>query len=169
MFLLNISRKPGAAAVLALMVWGISFFLHFFWEMLQVPFYVGMAEAPHWDVVWLCTRATLGDANIAFSAYTAAAYLSKDWFWVAKYWNRRTLLGYICFGLIVTIIFEYWATGDGQRWRYSELMPELPLTSTGLMPLAQWLVLPVLLAYSVRWMFLGWSAASLENGRSAAN
>jgi hypothetical protein len=57
-----------AAAVLALMVWGVSFFPHFFWEMVQVPFFFGMAEARHWDVVWLCTRATLGDANIALGA-----------------------------------------------------------------------------------------------------
>jgi len=169
MVFLNISRRLGAAVVLALMVWGVSFFLHFSWEMVQVPFFIGMAEARHWDVVWLCTRATLGDANIAFGAYTVAAYLSKDWFWVAKSWSRSTLLGYLCAGLMVTIIFEYWATGDGQRWNYSDLMPELALTDIGVLPLAQWVVLPILLAYSVKWMFLGWSASRLGKGRSAGS
>ncbi|MCL1480019.1 MAG: hypothetical protein MH213_01190 [Marinobacter sp.] len=156
MVFLKISRRPMAAAVLALMVWGVSFFLHFFWEMAQVPFFLGMAEARHWDVVWLCTRATLGDANIAFGAYTMAACVSRDWFWVAKSWSRSTLLVYLCVGLIVTIVFEYWATGDGQRWSYNEQMPELAVTGTGILPLAQWVVLPMLLAYSTRWMFLGW-------------
>ncbi|MGK0525825.1 MAG: hypothetical protein ACI92N_003487 [Pseudomonadales bacterium] len=163
MVFLNISRKSGSAAVLALMVWGVSFFLHFFWEMAQVPFFVGMAEARHWDVVWLCTRATFGDANIAFGAYTMAACLSRDWFWVAKSWSRSTLLLYICVGLIVTIVFEYWATGEGQRWSYSERMPELAGTGTGILPLAQWVVLPVLLVYSTRWMFLGWLVSKRED------
>ena len=45
MVFLKISRRPMAAAVLALMVWGVSFFLHFFWEMAQVPFFLGMARS----------------------------------------------------------------------------------------------------------------------------
>ena len=125
MGILNITRRPRAVVALALMVWGVSFFLHFFWEMVQVPFFSGMAEARHWDVVWLCMRATLGDAHITLGAYTAAASFSKNWFWVAKSWRTSTLIGYLSAGLIATIIFEYWATGGGQRWSYSELMPEL--------------------------------------------
>lgn len=162
MVFLNISRKLGPAAVLSLMMWGVSFFLHFFWEMAQVPFFVGMAEARHWDVVWLCTRATFGDANIAFGAYTVTAYLSKDWFWVAKSWRGSTLLVYLCVGLIVTIVFEYWATGEGLRWSYSELMPELAVIGTGILPLAQWVILPMLLVCSTRWMFLGWLVLKRE-------
>ena len=75
---------------------------------------------------------------------------------MAQSWSRSTLLIYLCVGLIVTIVFEYWATGDGQRWSYSDRMPELAVTGTGILPLAQWVVLPMLLAYSTRWMFLGW-------------
>jgi hypothetical protein len=38
-------------------------------------------------------------------------------------------------------------------------MPELAVTGTGILPLAQWVVLPMVLAYSTRWMFLGWLAS----------
>lgn len=158
MALLNSLRKAMAAVVLSLMVWSASFFLHFFWEMAQVPFFSGMATANHWDVVGLCTRATIGDANIAFGAYALAAYCVKDWFWVAKSWSRSSLSVYLCAGLIVTIIFEYWATGTGQRWNYGDLMPVLPLLGLGALPLAQWIVVPTTLAYIVRWMFLGWQS-----------
>ncbi|WP_261863956.1 hypothetical protein [Psychrobacter sp. JCM 18900] len=63
--------------------------------MAQVPFFSGMAEARHWDVVWLCTRATVGDANIAFGAYVLAALFVKDWFWIAKPWRLSTLSIYL--------------------------------------------------------------------------
>ena len=151
-----VSRSRRAAAVLALMLWSVSFFLHFFWEMAQVPFFSGMAEASHWEVVWLCTRATFGDANIAFSAYTLGALFVKDWFWIAKQWRLSTLSIYLGVGLIITILFEYWATGAGQRWNYSDLMPEMPLLSIGVLPLVQWVVIPIMLIYTVKWMFLGW-------------
>lgn len=157
MVFLNITYRPGAAVVLALMIWGISFFLHFFWEMLQVPFFTDMTEARHWDVVWLCTRATIGDANIAIGAYAVAALISRNWFWAVSGRRRTSLSVYLAGGLFVTVIFEYWATGEGQRWSYSELMPVLSGTGTGVLPLAQWVFLPLLTVLVVKWMFLGWA------------
>lgn len=156
MVFLNVRHRPRATIVLALMIWGASFFLHFFWEMVQIPFFVDMTEARHWDVVWLCTRATIGDANIAVGAYTLAAWMAKDWFWAANGWGRINLSVYLAVGLIVTVIFEYWATGEGERWSYSELMPVLLWAGTGLLPLAQWILLPMLTVLVAKWMFLGW-------------
>ncbi|MEO9523614.1 hypothetical protein [Marinobacter alexandrii] len=158
MVFLNDSDRQRAAIVLALMIWGVSFFLHFFWEMMQVPFFTGMTGARHWDVVWLCTRATVGDANITIGAYTTAAWISRDWFWAGSSWSRSNLLVYIAVGLLVTILFEYWATGEGDRWNYSELMPVISWTGTGVLPLAQWTFLPILTMFVGKWMFLGWLA-----------
>ncbi|MAI30754.1 hypothetical protein J3362_13525 [Marinobacter sp. NFXS11] len=156
MVFLNSTYRPGAAVVLVLMIWGVSFFLHFFWEMVQVPFFTDMTEARHLDVVWLCTRATIGDANIAIGAYAVAALISRDWFWAVSGWRRTSLSVYLAGGLVVTIVFEYWATGEGERWNYSELMPVLSWTGTGVLPLAQWVFLPLLTVLVVEWMFLGW-------------
>ncbi|GAA3977154.1 hypothetical protein GCM10022278_37380 [Allohahella marinimesophila] len=58
-------------------------------------------------MVWLCTRATIGDANIAFGAYALAVYCAKDWFWVAKSWHWSTLLVYLAVGLILTIVLTH--------------------------------------------------------------
>lgn len=156
MVFLSISNRPQGAVVLALMIWGVSFFLHFFWEMVQVPFFVDMTDAPHWDVVWLCTRASLGDANIAIGSYAIAALISRDWFWAVSGWRRVNLSVYIAVGLVVTVIFEHWATGEGQRWNYSELMPVLSWTGIGILPLAQWVFMPLITVLVVKWMFLGW-------------
>lgn len=156
MVFLNVVLRPRSVVVLALMIWGVSFFLHFFWEMVQVPFFTDMTEARHWDVVWLCTRATIGDANIAIGAYAVAALISRDWFWAVSGWRRTSLSVYLAVGLLVTILFEYWATGEGGRWSYSELMPVVTWTGTGMLPLAQWVFLPLLTVLIVRWMFLGW-------------
>lgn len=153
---LNVVLRSQSVVVLALMIWGLSFFLHFFWEMVQVPFFADMTESRHWDVVWLCVRATFGDANIAIGAYTIAALISRDWFWAANRWKRISLSVYLVVGLLVTILFEYWATGQGERWNYSELMPVLQWTGTGILPLFQWVILPMLTVLFVRWMFLGW-------------
>ena len=46
--------------------------------MIQVPFFTGMMEASHGAVVWLCTRAAIGDANIALFAYGIAAAATKE-------------------------------------------------------------------------------------------
>ncbi|WP_350560735.1 hypothetical protein [Psychrobacter sp. CAL346-MNA-CIBAN-0220] len=118
-----------------------------------------MAEASHWDVVWLCTRATVGDVNIALGAYALVALFVKDWFWITQPWRLPTLSVYLSVGLIMTIIFEYWATGAGQRWNYSNLMPEIPFLGIGTLPLAQWVVVPMVLIYVVKWMFLGWQVS----------
>ena len=42
-----------------------SFLLHFVWEMLQVPLYVEMANAAHWEATRVCLFATMGDVGIA--------------------------------------------------------------------------------------------------------
>jgi len=59
--------------------------------MIQVPFFTGMMEASHGAVVWLCTRAAIGDANIALFAYGIAAAATKDGFWIQGRWRRHVL------------------------------------------------------------------------------
>ena len=44
----------------------------------------------------------------------------------------------------------------GLRWNYSELMPVVTWTGTGVIPLAQWVFLPPITGLIVKWMFLGW-------------
>tara|TARA_Y100001001_G_scaffold121596_1_gene119678 strand:+ start:7148 stop:7648 length:501 start_codon:yes stop_codon:yes gene_type:complete len=150
------SRPSYRAWFLFVLIWSVSFLLHFFWEMAQVPFFTGMMDAPHGAVVWLCTRAAIGDANIALFAYGVAAVVTRDGFWIQGWWRRHTLGAYFASGLFITIVFEAWATGVGQRWSYNDAMPLLPFLGTGIAPLVQWVIVPIISLYSLRWLYRGW-------------
>lgn len=126
-----------------------AFLLNLAWEMWQVPFFLGMAEAPHWQAVKACTQATMGDAGIALAAFWVAAALAKNRRWILAP-SKRDLAAFIGTGLIATIAFEALATEVLGRWTYIEAMPRLPIIGTGLLPLLQWLLIPPLVVWFVR-------------------
>ncbi|MCR5860632.1 hypothetical protein [Mesorhizobium sp. J428] len=59
-----------------------SFLLHFVWEFLQAPTYVGMMEMKHWDGIKLCLSATFGDAGFALVAFWIASMSVRDRNWI---------------------------------------------------------------------------------------
>lgn len=126
--------------------WPLAFFgflLNFVWEMWVVPSYADMDEALHWDAVWLCTQATLGDVFILLTAFWTASAIVHTRAWVL---GHRTLpfVIYLGMGLAVTVVFEYLATEVWNRWAYADHAPVLPVLGTGIVPLLQWLLLPPL-------------------------
>lgn len=131
-----------------------SFFVHFAWEMLQIPLYQEMTELPHGAGVWTCTKATIGDVAIAVAAYLAAAWTGRTFFWFCRppVWPTAV---YFATGLSITVVFEFFATVVLQRWDYSDLMPTLPLLNTGMSPLLQWVIVPAVVLAGTRLMFLG--------------
>lgn len=64
--------------------------------------------------------------------------------------NRLKIAIFLGVGLVVTILFEALATGMFQRWAYSDAMPRVPVIGTGLLPLLQWLLIPLLVLWFVR-------------------
>jgi hypothetical protein len=54
------------------------------------------------------------------------------------------------FFLIITICLEALATGPLNRWTYSAAMPTIPYIGTGLLPVLQWLVLPLIVVGIVK-------------------
>lgn len=126
-----------------------AFLLNLPWELLQVPLYVGMADAPHWIATKICVFATLGDAVIMLVAYWAAALSAGSRFWFAG--NCRTpILVFIGMGLAITLVLERLATGPLERWQYASAMPIVPFVDVGLTPILQWLLLPLLCLWFVR-------------------
>lgn len=126
-----------------------AFLLNFVWEFLQVPFFRGMAEAPHWEAVQSCTLATVGDAGIALVSFWTVALAVRSRSWVIHPTTRQ-LLGFVAVGIGITITFEWLATEVLDRWSYAEPMPTLPLLGTGLLPILQWIVLPPAIVWLVR-------------------
>lgn len=137
----------------------LAFLLSFPWEMLQSPFFHGLAEAPHWEAVQLCTAATLGDVGIMLALFWVVAGFGGGRHWVRrpKAWQ---VIGFTGLGLVVTVILEVLATHVWQRWSYSALMPVIPLLEVGLMPLLMWGVLPPLVIWFTHRQLMGERANS---------
>lgn len=123
-----------------------SFLLHFVWEFWQAPTYTGMIELNHWDGIKLCTSATFGDVGFAMTAFWLTSLLAKNRLWFLKPSTSQMLL-FIGVGIALTVGFEYYYTNISLRWTYSELMPLIPPFGTGLSPLLQWLIIPVLVLW----------------------
>lgn len=121
----------------------LAFFLNFVWEFWQMSWYRGMPESSHFDGVVTCTLATFGDVAIALSAYGAATLFARDRFWPLRSLGLPSGT-YISAGLIITVLLEWLATAVFDRWQYADSMVTLPPLGTGLAPLLQWTILPVL-------------------------
>lgn len=125
--------------------------LNFPWEFLQVPLFEGMADAPHWDAIKACARASLGDVLIMLAAYwvVSAAAASRHWH-IAPRRGHLALL--VASGLVITVVIE-WLALRGQwlgGWAYAAAMPIVPGLGVGLSPLMQWIVLPPLVVWFAR-------------------
>jgi hypothetical protein len=125
-----------------------SLLLNLAWEIWQVPFFHGMAAQPHWLGVKACTQATFGDAGIALAAFWVTAFSARTRSWI-KQPSRLDIAIFIGVGLVATIVFEALATGVLGRWAYNDAMPRLPITGTGLLPVVQWLAIPLLVVWLV--------------------
>lgn len=126
-----------------------SFLLHFVWEFVQAPTYAGMVEMNHWDGIKLCMSATFGDVGFALTAFwtTAVAARSRHWIFQPLRWQ---ILLFLAIGLGLTVGFEYYYTQITLRWTYSDLMPLVPPFGTGLSPLLQWIIVPLLVIWFTR-------------------
>jgi L-cystine uptake protein TcyP (sodium:dicarboxylate symporter family) len=96
-----------------------------------------------------CTKASIGDALITVFAFWVVAFIKKSRNWIMKP-SLITLGIFLIPGMVITIIFEALATGPLHRWEYAEAMPTLPLLGTGLLPVLQWLILPLISIFIVR-------------------
>ena len=127
----------------------LAFLLNLVWEFWQIPFFVGMAEQPHWLGVRICTQSTLGDVATLLAAFwiTAIAARTRQWILLPR---RQDLAIFLGIGIIAMALFESVATGPAGRWAYTTTMPRLPIIGTGLLPLLQWLVIPPLVLWFAR-------------------
>lgn len=125
--------------------------LNFAWEILQAPLYVGMAEMPHALVTKACLQATAGDALIVLLAYDIVAVVACSRRWIAAP-NGWQLALFVMIGVLTTAAIEWLATRGYwiSNWNYLPTMPLVPGTGIGLVPLLQWVVLPLLTVWFVR-------------------
>lgn len=113
-----------------------------------MPLYTLWRTGSASEVAFAAVHCAVGDVVIAGASLAASLVLFG-----AAGWPRngfvRVAVAAIIFGLGVTVLVEHAALAWG-RWAYSALMPVLPGLGTGLSPLAQWVVVPLLAFTAVR-------------------
>tara|TARA_R110000772_G_scaffold54280_6_gene123951 strand:- start:1337 stop:1783 length:447 start_codon:yes stop_codon:yes gene_type:complete len=128
------------------------FLTSFIWEILQMPFF-DVGSADYWERTLGCTRATFGDVGILVLAYTAVSIITRNrnWLHSPKYWMISI---YLLTGLGITVIIEAMATSVPREWdwgwRYGELMPLVPGTNIGLVPVLMWIFIPLITLWFAR-------------------
>ncbi len=140
-----------------------SFTLHFVWEFVQVPTYTGMAVLPHWEAIKLCMSATFGDVGFALIAFWLASLVARTRDWILRPMRFPAAI-FVAVGIALTVGFEYYYTNISLRWTYSDLMPLVPPLGTGLSPLLQWIVIPLIVIWLTRRHLLGAQAIHDANG-----
>jgi hypothetical protein len=116
------------------------------WELAQTPLYVGVTFPV---AVWHCFVSSLGDGLLVLFIFVALAIVmrSLDWY------SRLTAQSYLVLaaaGLVVGFATEWWGLQIARRWQYSELMPVIPGTVIGVVPVLQMLLLPPAIFWVLR-------------------
>ncbi len=65
------------------------------------------------------------------------------------------MVAYLVVGLVLTIAYEFVATGPLAFWEYAPSQPRLPILGTGLALVLQWLLLPPRILWLARAHVLG--------------
>ncbi|MGK7392896.1 MAG: hypothetical protein ACNS60_21260 [Candidatus Cyclobacteriaceae bacterium M2_1C_046] len=122
-----------------------AFLLNLVWENAQAPLYEGYTN--FWDHFMICFWASLVDAVVVLLLYFLFVAWYKDFFWI-RYINLKSAIILIIIGGGIAVGFEQWAFSRGM-WSYTNKMPVIFL-STGLTPLLQMMLLPLLSMYIAR-------------------
>lgn len=119
------------------------------WEVAQLPFYTIWREGTPGEIAFAVFHCTGGDILIAVSALVASLVLLGRHAWPLEgFWRVGTLT--VALGLFYTIFSEWLNIEIRGSWAYSDLMPTLPLIDAGLVPFAQWVVIPLIGLYWAR-------------------
>lgn len=124
--------------------------LNLLWEVAQLPLYDIWYEATPGKITFAVLHCTVGDVLIGVNSAIVAFLI------VAGVYRSRTpplwVLG-MTFGVIsvgYTIYSEWLNVSVRGSWSYSSLMPTVPPLMTGLSPLLQWVIVPIVTLWIAR-------------------
>lgn len=113
------------------------------WELLQLPLYTLWYEASPGEIAFAVVHCTAGDILIAASSLALGVVVVRHLGPGTGNSHTRIATFTIAFGAAYTVFSEWMNVHVHGNWAYSSLMPMLPVVGTGLAPLAQWVVVPV--------------------------
>jgi hypothetical protein len=112
------------------------------WEFAQLPLYTIWKEGSPEEIVFAAVHCTGGDIMIATLSLLAALLLIGSRNWPGESYVRVAALT-IVLGLGYTIFSEWLNTEIRGSWAYSDLMPVIPWIGSGVSPIAQWIIIPL--------------------------
>ena len=113
------------------------------WEAVQLPLYT-IWVAGSWSQIGLAWgHCTLGDVLIGAGALLGALMLCRMPKWPISGHPRMTA-AVVILAVIYTIFSEWLNVEVRHSWAYRDIMPTLPWLGTGLSPVLQWIVVPLL-------------------------
>ena len=113
------------------------------WELAQLPLYTIWTDGTTGEIAFAVLHCTAGDFLIAAIALLAAVVLTAGGMWPVQRFAQVAVLA-ITFGVLYTVFSEWLNVDMRGSWVYSDHMPIVPPLGTGLSPLLQWIVVPVI-------------------------
>jgi len=113
------------------------------WEFAHMPLYEIWYEGTPNEIIYAGLHCTAGDVLIAGFALMISLLVFGHGRLSSRETFMRAAILTIILGISYTIFSEYLNITIRKSWAYSDLMPVIPVIDTGLSPLLQWLILPV--------------------------
>lgn len=121
-----------------------TYFLNFVWENVQAPLYKGyVGFSQNWTA---CAKAAIGDMVIVGVIFGVMASIFKGH--SLQNLSLKHLVPLLLIGSVTAVVVEWWGLRTG-RWEYDG-MPIIPLLDVGFLPILQMLVIPPVIAYTMK-------------------
>ena len=119
------------------------------WEAAQMPLYTIWIDGTPAQIGFAWAHCTVGDVLIGAITLAAAVILWRARFWPREaFWQVATTT--IALALAYTIFSEWLNIEVRRSWAYRDIMPTLPGLGTGLSPILQWVIVPLLAFWYAR-------------------
>lgn len=125
--------------------------LHLIWEVAQLPLYTIWRTGTLREIAFAVFHCTIGDLMIAMLSLIVALICFGGPAWPRERFTA-VMVATLVTGIGYTVYSEYLNTAVRKAWAYSELMPTLPPFGTGITPLLQWIVVPML-GFAAIWLW----------------
>lgn len=134
----------------ALIIFIVASAVNYPWEVGQIMFYDVSGTLA--EIARHCLVPSLGDGVLVLIIYMSGLIVFKrlDWADTPSLRSYMLMLGA---GLLVALAIEWLGVYVLGRWRYSELMPLVPMLDVGILPILQMLLLPALIFHLVAGRF----------------
>ena len=125
--------------------------LHLIWEAAQLPLYTIWSTGTRREIAFAVIHCTIGDLMIATLSLVLALMCFGGPAWPRQRFTQ-VMVSTLVTGIGYTVYSEYLNSVVRKTWAYSDLMPTLPPFGTGLSPLLQWIVVPML-GFAAIWLW----------------